>query len=119
MEVSLFENKAEWQHIIQLLSREPLDAISVSTYDYSADVFGTDQNMAQITREVTDLPIMICGKIYDRASAENALKDADIVLSAKSLLLNPNWVEDVRAAKKLPLYKSEEANIAYTEEALP
>jgi 2,4-dienoyl-CoA reductase-like NADH-dependent reductase (Old Yellow Enzyme family) len=119
MEVSLFESKAEWQQIIQLLSREPLDAISVSTYDYSAKAFGTDQNMAQITREVTDMPIMICGKIFDRASAEDALKDADIVLSAKSLLLNPNWVEDVRAAKELPLYKSEEANIAYTEEALP
>jgi 2,4-dienoyl-CoA reductase-like NADH-dependent reductase (Old Yellow Enzyme family) len=75
--------------------------------------------MAQITREVTDVPMMICGKIYDRASAEDALKDADIVLSAKSLLLNPNWVEDLRAGKSLPLYKSEEANIAYTDEELP
>jgi 2,4-dienoyl-CoA reductase-like NADH-dependent reductase (Old Yellow Enzyme family) len=62
---------------------------------------------------------MICGKIFDRASAEDAVKDADIVLSAKSLLLNPNWIEDVRSGKSLPLYKSEEANIAYTEEALP
>ena len=118
MEVSLFESASEWQQIIRLLSKEPIDAISVSTYDYSAHAFGTNQNMAQITREVTDLPIMICGKIYDRASAEDALKDADIVLSAKSLLLNPNWVEDVRAGKSLSLYKSEEANIAYTDQAL-
>jgi 2,4-dienoyl-CoA reductase-like NADH-dependent reductase (Old Yellow Enzyme family) len=119
MEISLFESKSEWQQIIQLLSQEPIDSISVSTYDYSANGFGTDQNMAQITREVTDLPIMICGKIYDRTSAENALTDADIVLSAKSLLLNPNWVEDIRAGKSLPLYKSEEANVAYTDQALP
>jgi 2,4-dienoyl-CoA reductase-like NADH-dependent reductase (Old Yellow Enzyme family) len=118
MDVSLFDSKSEWQQLIKLLSKEPIDAISVSTYDYSATMFGTNQNMAQITREVTDLPIMICGKIFDRASAEDALKDADIVLSAKSVLLNPNWVEDVRAGKSLPLYKSQEANIAYTDKAL-
>jgi 2,4-dienoyl-CoA reductase-like NADH-dependent reductase (Old Yellow Enzyme family) len=117
-DVSLFDSKSEWQQIIQLLSKEPIDAISVSTYDYGARVFGTNQNMAQITREVTDLPLMICGKIFDRASADDALKDADIVLSAKSLLLNPNWVKDVRVGKSLPLYKSEEANIAYTDKVL-
>ena len=64
---------------------------------------------------MTDLPVMICGKIYDRASAKEALKDADIVLSTKSLLLNPNWVEDVRAGRSLPIRKSGEANMAYTE----
>jgi 2,4-dienoyl-CoA reductase-like NADH-dependent reductase (Old Yellow Enzyme family) len=119
MEVSLFKNKDEWQQLIKLLSKEPIDSISVSTYRHKDKVFGTDQNMAQITREVTDLPIMICGQIYDRTSAEDALNDADIVLSAKSMLLNPNWVEDVRSGKKLPLYKSEEANIAYSDEPLP
>jgi 2,4-dienoyl-CoA reductase-like NADH-dependent reductase (Old Yellow Enzyme family) len=119
MEVSLFENKPEWQQIIKMLSKEPIDAISVSTYDYSAKAFGTDQTMARITREATDLPLMICGKIYDRATAEDALKDADIILSAKSILLNPNWVDDIRRSKELPLYKSEDANVAYTDEPLP
>ncbi len=62
---------------------------------------------------------MICGGIHDRATADDALRDADIVLSAKSILLNPNWVKDVRAGKALPLHKSEEANVAYTDEPLP
>jgi len=62
--------------------------------------------MAQLTRAATDLPIMICGRIYDRASAEDALEHADIVLSAKSILLNPNWVEDIRAGKELPNFDS-------------
>lgn len=119
MEVSLFESKAEYQAIIKMLSKEPIDVISVSTYGYKDKAFGTDQNMAEITREVTDLPLMICGQIYDRASAEDALKSADIALSGKSILLNPHWVEDIRAGKQLPLYKSEEANIAYTDEPLP
>ena len=119
MEVSLFEDKPEWQQIIKMLSKEPIDAISVSTYDYSAKAFGTDQTMARITREATDLPLMICGKIYDRTTAEDALKDADIILSAKSILLNPNWVDDVRRSKELALYKSEDANVAYTDEPLP
>ena len=119
MEVSLFKDKDEWQELIKLLSKEPIDAISVSTYQYKDKAFGTDRNMAQITREVTDLPIMICGQIYDRKSAEDALANADIVLSAKSILLNPNWVEDVRSRKDLPLYKSEEANVAYTDKPLP
>jgi 2,4-dienoyl-CoA reductase-like NADH-dependent reductase (Old Yellow Enzyme family) len=119
MEVSLFKNKEEWQQLIKLLSKEPIDAISVSTYGYKDKALGTDRNMAQITREVTDLPIMICGQIYDRTSAEDALTDADMVLSAKSMLLNPNWVEDVRSGKDLPLYKSEEANVAYTDKPLP
>jgi len=119
MEVSLFNTKTEYQEIIKTLSKEPIDAISVSTYGYKDNVFGTDRNMAQITREVTDLPLMICGQIYDRDSAEDALKHADIVLSAKSLLLNPDWVENVRSGKQLSLYKSEEANVAYTDEPLP
>jgi 2,4-dienoyl-CoA reductase-like NADH-dependent reductase (Old Yellow Enzyme family) len=119
MEVSLFKNRDEWQELIKLLSKEPIDAISLSTYRYKDKAFGTDRNMAQITREATHLPIMICGQIYDKTSAEDALEDADIVLSAKSLLLNPNWVEDVRSGKELPLYKSEEADVAYTDKPLP
>ena len=119
MEVSLFGTKEEYQEIISLLSQEPIEAISVSTYDFKQKAFGTGQNMAQITREATKLPILICGKIYDRATAEDALGDADIALSAKSVLLNPNWVEEVRQGKPLPLYKSAEANIAYTETPLP
>lgn len=119
MDISLFKNKDEWQELIKLLSNAPIDAISVSTYRYKDNAFGTDRNMAQLTREVTDLPVMICGQIYDRTSAEDALTDADIVLSAKSMLLNPNWVEEVRSGKDLPLYKSEEANVAYTDTSLP
>lgn len=119
MDVSLFNSKDEYQEIIKMLSKEPIDVMSVSTYGYKDNAFGTDQNMAEITREVTELPLMICGQIYDRDSAEDALKNADIVLSAKSLLLNPDWVEDVRSKKQLPLYKSEEANVAYTDEPLP
>ena len=119
MEVSLFESKAEYQAIIKMLSKEPIDVISVSTYGYKDKALGTDQNMAEITREATDLPLMICGQIYDRSGAEDALKSADIALSGKSILLNPDWVEDIRAGKQLPLYKSEEANIAYTDEPLP
>ena len=119
MEVSLFENKAEYQETIRMLSKMPIDIISVSTYNYKDKIFATDRNMAEITREVTDLPLMICGQIYDRTTAEDALKHADIVLSGKSILLNPDWVEDVRAGKELPLYPSEEANIAYTDEPLP
>jgi len=118
-EVSLFNTKTEYQEIVKLLSKEPIDVLSVSAYGYKDNAFGTDQNMAEITREVTELPLMICGQIYDRTSAEDALKDADIVLSAKSLLLNPDWVEDVRSGKQLPLYNSEEANVAYTDEPLP
>ena len=119
MDVSLFESKAEWQEMIQLFSEESIDAISLSTYDYSAKAFGTDQNMTQITREATKLPILICGKIHDRKTADEALKDADMVLSGKSMLLNPNWVSGVEAAKELKLYGSDEAGIAYTKTPLP
>ena len=119
MEVSLFESKEEYQQLIRLLSREPIDALSVSTYDCSQKAFGTQQNMAQLTREATDLPIMICGRIYDRSTADKALEDADFILSAKSLLLNPNWVADLQDGKPMEPYSSEEANVAYTDTPLP
>jgi 2,4-dienoyl-CoA reductase-like NADH-dependent reductase (Old Yellow Enzyme family) len=119
MDVSLFGSAEEWQEIIKRFSAEPIDAISVSTYDYKAKAFDTDKNMAELTREVTELPVMICGQIYDRKSAEEALKHADVVLSGKSILLNPRWVEDVRSGKDLPVYTTEDANIAYTDEPLP
>jgi 2,4-dienoyl-CoA reductase-like NADH-dependent reductase (Old Yellow Enzyme family) len=119
MEVSLFDSKEEYQEIIKSLTAEHIDALSISTYDFQGKAFGTEQNMSQITREVTDMPIMICGKIYDKASAEEALQDADIVLSAKSMLLNPIWVEEVLAGKPLKPRTSDEANIAYTDTPLP
>ena len=118
-DVSLFGTKEAWQETIRLLSREPVAAVSVSTYDFRHPGFGTEETMAQLTRAATHLPIMICGQIYDRASAAQALEHADIVLSAKSMLLNPNWVEEVRRGKPLPLYRAEEADIAYTEPPLP
>ena len=118
MEVSLFESAEEWQEMIGLLVRQPIDAISLSTYNFRDKAFGTDRNMAQLTRDVTPLPMMICGQIYDRESAEEALESADIALSSKSILLNPNWVEDVRAGVELPLHKSEDASVAYTDEPL-
>jgi 2,4-dienoyl-CoA reductase-like NADH-dependent reductase (Old Yellow Enzyme family) len=119
LDVSLYATKENYQETIRLLSAEPVDAISVSAYDFRNKAFGTEKTIAGVTREATHLPIMICGKIYDRASVEEALQDADIVLSAKSMLLNPNWVEDVRQGKTLPLYQSAEANIAYTDTPLP
>lgn len=119
MEVSLFENREEWQQMIRLLSKEPIDIISLSTYNFSEKAFGSDRNMAQLTREVTDRPLMICGQIHDRRSAEEALVDADLVLSAKSFLLNPNFVEDVRAGRELPLYRASDADAAYTDNPLP
>jgi 2,4-dienoyl-CoA reductase-like NADH-dependent reductase (Old Yellow Enzyme family) len=119
MKVSLFADREEWQECIRLLDKEPIDAISVSTYDFTATAFGTDKNMAQLTREVIELPLLICGKIFDRQTADAALEDADIALSGKSMLLNPDFVEDLRLEKELKLYTSEEANIAYTQEPLP
>ena len=119
MDVSLFKDKDEWQEMIQLFSNEPIDAISVSCYDASEKAFGTDRTMAALTREVTKLPLMICGKIHDRNSAEAALADADLVLSGKSMLLNPYWVKDVAAGKELKVYGSEEAEVAYTDAPLP
>jgi 2,4-dienoyl-CoA reductase-like NADH-dependent reductase (Old Yellow Enzyme family) len=117
--VSLFESEEEWQQMIQFLAAEPLDAISVSTMNYAEQAFGTDKNMAQLTREVTDMPIIICGGIYDRKTADDALRDADLVLSGKSLLLNPDWVADIRNNKPLKPRIGAEADVAYTEEPLP
>ena len=118
MDVSLFDSAAEYQGMITLLSQEPIDAISVSTYGFSQKAFGTDKNMTQLTREATELPLMICGGIFDRATADEALQDADLILSGKSLLLNPDWIDDVRANKFMERYESEAANVAYTSEPL-
>ena len=119
MKVSLFGDRNAWQQVVGWLDREPLDAISVSTYDFRMKAFGTDHNYARLSREVTGKPLMICGRIHDRASAEEALGDADIVLSGKSILLNADWVEDVRAGTPMPPRSSEEANLAYTDTPLP
>ena len=117
--VSLFESEKEWREMIRLLDAESLDAISVSTMNYSDPAFGTDQNMAQLTRAVTDKPMIICGGIYDRKTADDALTDADMVLSGKSLLLNPDWVADIRGNKPLKPRTGAEADAAYTDEPLP
>ncbi len=81
MFVGVCYTKEEYQEVVKLLSAEAIDAISVSTYEYQQPAFGTEQNMAQLTREVTELPLMICGSIYDRTSAEDALQHADIMLT--------------------------------------
>ncbi len=117
--VSLFESAEEWQKIIRYIDAEPVDAISVSTQDYSEKMFGTDQNMAQLTRAVTGKPLIICGGIYDRATADDAVKDADMILSGKSLLLNCDWVADIREGKALQPRTNAESNVAYTDTPLP
>ncbi len=119
MDVSLFRDAREWEELIDLVDAEPIDALSLSTYDFQAKAFGTERTMSGLTRSRTSKPLMICGKIHDRATADKALAEADIVLSGKSMLLNPNFVEDVRQGKNLPLFASEEANVAYTDEPLP
>jgi 2,4-dienoyl-CoA reductase-like NADH-dependent reductase (Old Yellow Enzyme family) len=119
MAVSLFADHKEWQDLIQLFAKAPLDAISVSTYDYSLPAFDTNKTMARLTRDVTDLPVFICGRIHDRKSAVAALQDADVALSGKTALLNPDWVEDIRQGKVMEPHESEDANIAYTDTPLP
>ncbi|MGK9450626.1 NADH-dependent flavin oxidoreductase [Acidithiobacillus caldus] len=119
MDVSLFVDAEEWKALIAHIDALPIDAISVSTYRFSDEAFGSGMNMAQLTRTATQKPIFICGQIYDRDTAEAALADADMVLSGKSLLLNLHWVRDIQARKTLHPYRSEEANIAYTKEPLP
>lgn len=119
MEVSLFKSAEEWLQMIRLLAAEPIDIISVSTYDFKAEAFGSGKTMARLTREVTDLPLMLCGKIYDQKTMAGALEDADIALSGKSMLLNPDWVEDVRQGKELQAYSSDDAGIAYGDTPLP
>lgn len=118
MEVSLFKDKVEWQDLITLLDKEPIDIISVSTYSYSNKEFGTDLNMAELTREVTKKPLMLCGMIYDRLSADDALNFADIILSGKTMLLNPNWVEDLKNNKELKPFEYQDADVAYTDTPL-
>jgi 2,4-dienoyl-CoA reductase-like NADH-dependent reductase (Old Yellow Enzyme family) len=62
---------------------------------------------------------IICGGIYDRKTADDAITDADLVLSGKSLLLNPDWVADIRDNKFLKPRTGAEADVAYTDEPLP
>jgi 2,4-dienoyl-CoA reductase-like NADH-dependent reductase (Old Yellow Enzyme family) len=119
MEVSLFKDAAEYQTIIGFLDKTPIDILSVSTYDYSETAFETEKTMARLTKEATDLPLINCGRIYDRNTADDALKDADFVLSGKSMLLNPHFVQDLHAGKTLTPYSSKDADIAYTDTPLP
>ncbi len=119
MGVSLFADADEWQKGIEIIDKEGVDAISVSTYDFSEKAFNTDYTMARLTREVTDLPILICGRIYDRKSADAAIADADIALSGKSILLNPDFVNDLKTGKPMSAHSSSDANVAYTKTPLP
>ncbi len=118
IKVPLFD-KDDWMSMIGRLDQEPVDAISVSTLNFSDSAFDTGKTMAELTRQQTAKPLMICGSIYHRKTADAALKHADIVLSGKSLLLNPNWVEDIRQDRQLNLRTPQEANLAYTDEPLP
>ncbi len=118
-DVSLFDGADEWQQIIRWLTQDEVDAISVSTIDYREPAFGTGKPMAQLTREATNLPVFICGGIHDRATAEDALRHADVALSAKSILLNPNWIDEVRAGKAVAPYTIEQTAVAYTDTPLP
>jgi 2,4-dienoyl-CoA reductase-like NADH-dependent reductase (Old Yellow Enzyme family) len=88
-------------------------------YDLRKKAFGTDQTMIRLTRQATDKPLFICGRIHDRVTAVMNLEDADIALFAKSMLLNPDLVEDLRHGRELPCHHSEEADIAYTDYSLP
>lgn len=118
MDVSLFADKKEWQELIGFFNKSSIDGLSLSTYNFSDEAFGTGKNMAELTGEVFNRPIILCGGIYDKKSAEVALTYGDVVLSGKSMLLNPKWIEEVREGKELKPFKSEDANVAYGPEPL-
>lgn len=60
--------------------------------------------MSGLTRSRTTKPLMICGKIHDRDTVRKALAEADIALSGKSMLLNPDFVDHVRQGRDMPLF---------------
>lgn len=119
MDVSLFADKKEWQELIGFFNKSSIDGLSLSTYNFTDEAFGTGLNMAELTREVFKRPIILCGGIYDKKTAEEALTYGDVVLSGKSMLLNPKWIEDVREGKDLKPFNSEAADVAYGLEPLP
>ena len=119
MEVSLFGDSQEWQGLIRLLSAEPIDAISVSTYRYADKAFGTDKTMAGLTREDDE------AAAYDlradprpdgmRGRPEGCRHRPFGQVDA----FEPELGGRREAGEKLPLHKSSEANVAYTETPLP
>lgn len=119
MDVSLMETKDTWQELVTLIDKEEVDALSVSTYKYDTDAYGSGKNFAELTREKTDKPIFFCGGIYDRKTAQDAIESSDMILIGKSLLLNHNWLGDIKEGKELKPFSSDDANIAYTAEPLP
>lgn len=48
-----------------------------------------------------------------------ALAHAEIVLNGKSMLLNPNFVTDLKEVKELVRYNSKNADVAYDGTPLP
>ena len=76
-----------------------------------------EDSVRQLRREIRK-GSWVTGLGYPLEVADS-LQDADIALSGKSILLNPDWVEDVRQAKELLIFSSEEATIAYSDEPLP
>ena len=107
------------QAVAPVIPDERLLTVRISDWgvvDMNVSLFGTQTEYQEV---ISLLSREFCGKIYDRSTTEDALQDADVALSAKSMLLNPKWVEEVRQGKVLPLYTSEEANIAYTDTPLP
>ena len=58
-----FVRRPDWFDVV-VASNLFGDILSLSTYDFSEAAFGEDQTILQMTREVTDKPLMICGKIF-------------------------------------------------------
>ena len=73
MVISLFDAKEECQVVVGLLSKEPINALSVSPYEYHQKAFGANKNMVQLTREVTELPMMCCAETYTITQAPRML----------------------------------------------
>lgn len=115
----LFSSAEELVACVRLLAAPPVDALSISCRAFDESVLATGKSLPRIVRDATVLPLIVCGGIYDRDTADRALYTADVALSGKSLLLNPSWLGDVKHRRIVRPFGREDTAVAYSGELLP
>ncbi|AJR05311.1 NADH-dependent flavin oxidoreductase [Photobacterium gaetbulicola] len=112
---SAFTDIEEYQSIINELSKESVDVLSLATHNFNAKAWNSDHSLLEITRKLWKGPLFVAGGVYDKETANAALQNADLVLVGKSLLLNPNWYHFANAGWPLKKLTRENSKVAYGE----
>jgi 2,4-dienoyl-CoA reductase-like NADH-dependent reductase (Old Yellow Enzyme family) len=71
-------------------------SLSIHQFDTQPKTIKTNFSIAEIFRSLLNIPVIVAGEINCFQKINNALRSSDLVGIGRSLIIDPNWIHNIR-----------------------